>query len=575
MKRHAFPSMGLLVQLGFLAVGISLLTLPALVYSSKRVSSLARGASRPLKITCLTIGSRGDVQPFIALGLGLQKDGHAVTIATHLEFKDMIEESGIGFRNIGGNPQELIKHCVEHGFFSPEFYIEGYTKFRDWIDELLITVPVACQGADVLIESPTAMMGIHVAESMRIPYFRAFTMPWTPTSVYPHPFAVTSRELGKYYNRISYNIFNYLIWKGIESKVNKWREQKLKIKATSFAKLQSANIPFLYNFSEKIVPKPSDWGDRIHITGYWFRDQQEKVDQKQIEDKISPDLLSFIQKARDRGKKIIYIGFGSVIFPDVQEIQRKLEKAVRKAGVWAVVSGGWCDMKPHEKPLQSVLKSQYSPIHYVGSVPHEWLFSQVDATLTHGGAGTVAASLRAGIPTLIKPFFGKLVKKMGVGAHVKTFKVSELSRAFRKATTDLEQIYKAKKIGQAISKENGVRNAIQKMHQEMNNARKLMHGGLGRDDSGPMPKFPKEKVYFWLKDFLQREQSSIHYFILFILRSLQYSSIQQQNSGKNPQNLISPPIQAQSFIESNITLSNPNQTDIRPPTLNNKNQTVV
>ncbi|POW13487.1 hypothetical protein PSTT_03729, partial [Puccinia striiformis] len=530
MKRHAFPSMGLLVQLGFLAVGISLLTLPALVYSSKRVSSLARGASRPLKITCLTIGSRGDVQPFIALGLGLQKDGHAVTIATHLEFKDMIEESGIGFRNIGGNPQELIKHCVEHGFFSPEFYIEGYTKFRDWIDELLITVPVACQGADVLIESPTAMMGIHVAESMRIPYFRAFTMPWTPTSVYPHPFAVTS--------------------------LNKWREQKLKIKATSFAKLQSANIPFLYSFSEKIVPKPSDWGDRIHITGYWFRDQQEKVDQKQIEDKFPQ-----ISDPRDRGKKIVYIGFGSVIFPDVQEIQRKLEKAVRKAGVWAVVSGGWCDMKPHEKPLQSVQNLNTRQ-------------SIIGCYLDHGGAGTVAASLR-GASSLTAIKGARLVKKMGVGAHVKTFKVSELSRAFRKATTDLEQIYKAKKIGQAISKENGVRNAIQKMHQEMNNARKLMHGGLGRDDSGPMPKFPKEKVYFWLKDFLQREQSSIHYFILFILRSLQYSSIQQQNSGKNPQNLISPPIQAQSFIESNITLSNPNQTDIRPPTLNNKNQTVV
>ncbi|KAA1116290.1 hypothetical protein PGT21_008163 [Puccinia graminis f. sp. tritici] len=563
MKRLSFPAIGSLIRLGILVAGISL-TLQALGSPSKRPIPFVAGASRPLKITCLTIGSRGDVQPFIALGLGLQQDGHIVTIATHLEFKDLIEDSGIGFRNIGGNPQELIKHCVEYGFFSPEFYIEGYTKFREWVDELLITVPAACQGTDVLIESPTAMMGIHVAESMKIPYFRAFTMPWTPTTEYPHPFAVTSQQLGKYYNRMSYTMFNYLIWKGIESKVNKWREKKLKLKPTSFAKLRTADIPYLYNFSEYIVPKPHDWSDKTHITGYWFRDQQKKSDQKKIEESIPLDLRSFLQKAKDNGKKVIYIGFGSVIFPNAEEVQRKLEKAVRKAGVWAVVSGGWSDMKPLEKDLESVgsSRSQDTPIHYVGAVPHEWLFSQVDATLTHGGAGTTAASLRAGIPTLIKPFFGdqffwaKLVKKLGVGGHVKKFKVSELARAFRIATTNREQIWRAKKIGEAIRKENGVRTAIQKMYKDMDYARRLMMVGLGQDDYGPIPKFPREKVYSWLKQFLQDEKASIHLLLLCILRALQYYSTQQQALGSNNQNL-QPPLQ--STLAWNLTTSIANQ----------------
>ncbi|KAI7936229.1 hypothetical protein MJO29_015532, partial [Puccinia striiformis f. sp. tritici] len=115
----------------------------------------------------------------------------------------MIKDSGIGFRNTGSNSQELIKH------FNPsEIILKLSLLFcfvfikSDWIDELLVTVSVACQGANVLIKSPTAMMGIHVAKSMRIPYFRVFTMPWTPTSVSTHPFAVTSRELGKYYNQV-------------------------------------------------------------------------------------------------------------------------------------------------------------------------------------------------------------------------------------------------------------------------------------------------------------------------------------------------------------------------------------
>ncbi|WAR63695.1 hypothetical protein PtB15_17B296 [Puccinia triticina] len=111
---------------------------------------------------------------------------------------------------------------------------------------------------------------------------------------------------------MSYNMFNYLIWKGIESKVNRWREEKLKLKPTSFAKLRTANIPYLYNFSKHIVPKPRDWGDKTHITGYWFVDQQKKPDQKKLEDSISPDLRSFLKKAKENHKKVVYIGFGSV-----------------------------------------------------------------------------------------------------------------------------------------------------------------------------------------------------------------------------------------------------------------------
>ncbi|POW21066.1 hypothetical protein PSHT_02863 [Puccinia striiformis] len=257
----------------------------------------------------------------------------------------MIKDSGIGFRNTGSNSQELIKHfnpseiilklsllfCfvfIKSGFFSPEFYIQ------DWIDELLVTVPVACQGANVLIKSPTAMMGIHVAKSMRIPYFRVFTMPWTPTSVSTHPFAVTSQPTRRERNRAPVTLNDNSDVKHLPSVNTTAPGSASKLsKVMLTGEQELTNMPFLYNFSEKIAPKPSDWDDRICITGYWFRDKQEKVDQKEIKGKICPDLQLFIQKARDKGKKIIYIGFGS--------------------------------------PLQSPPKSQDSPIHFVGAVPHK------------------------------------------------------------------------------------------------------------------------------------------------------------------------------------------------------------
>ena len=146
----------------------------------------------------LTIGSRGDVQPYIALAKGLIADGHRVRIATHGEFKEWVESFEIEYGYVGGDPAELMRICVENGTFTVAFLKEGVQKvslilhallpptyysfqFRGWIDDLLKTSWEACQGTDVLIESPSAMGGIHIAEALRIPYFRAFTMTWSRT----------------------------------------------------------------------------------------------------------------------------------------------------------------------------------------------------------------------------------------------------------------------------------------------------------------------------------------------------------------------------------------------------------
>lgn len=155
---------------------------------------------KPLSFTMLTIGSRGDVQPYIALAKGLQADGHRVRIATHGEFGDWVKGHGIEFREIGGDPAELMRICVENGTFTLAFVRESITKFRGWLDDLLVSCWDACQGSDVIIESPSAIAGIHVAEALQVPYYRAFTMPWTRTRAYPHAFAVPGNKAGGNYN---------------------------------------------------------------------------------------------------------------------------------------------------------------------------------------------------------------------------------------------------------------------------------------------------------------------------------------------------------------------------------------
>lgn len=135
---------------------------------------------KPMKVyrfTLLTIGSRGDVQPYIALGKSLLKEGHKVKIVTHEEFKDWILNHGIEFGAIAGDPSELMALMVSNPSINYSFIKEARSKFRAWIDDLLLSSWNACQDADVLIESPSSISGIHIAEKLQIPYFRAFTMP--------------------------------------------------------------------------------------------------------------------------------------------------------------------------------------------------------------------------------------------------------------------------------------------------------------------------------------------------------------------------------------------------------------
>lgn len=401
-----------------------------------------------LRITCLTIGSRGDVQPYIALCKGLLAEGHKPKIATHAEFEPWIRSHGIDFALVDGDPAELMRICVENGMFTYSFLREATSKFRGWIDDLLSSSWASCQGSDVLIESPSAMAGIHIAEALRIPYFRGFTMPWSRTRAYPHAFAVPETRMGGAYNYITYVMFDTIFWKAIAGQVNRWRNNELGLKATTLDKMQQNKVPFLYNYSPSVVPPPLDYPDWIRITGYWFLNEGS--------DWTPPtELSAFIERARTDGKKLVYIGFGSIVVSDPAALTRTVIESVQKADVRCILSKGWSDRlgDPSSQKVEIPLPSDIYQIH---SAPHDWLFSQIDAAAHHGGAGTTGASLRAGIPTIIKPFFGdqfffgSRVEDLGVGICMKKLNVSVFARALWEATHSERMIIKARDLGVQI-----------------------------------------------------------------------------------------------------------------------------
>lgn len=452
-----------------------------LVYDSTPFSIIQFTPTKPLRITCLTIGSRGDVQPYIALCKGLLEEGHAVKIATHKEFQGWIEKHGIEFADVTGDPAELMRICTQYGMFTYSFLKEASSKLRGWIDSLLDTEWQACQDTDILIESPSAMGGIHIAEALGIPYFRAFTMPWTRTRAYPHAFFVPQHHMGGSYNYYTYVMFDNLFWKATSGQINKWRNKQLHLPPTNLEKLEMHKVPFLYNFSPIIVPPPLDFADWVKITGYWT------LDEGGDDFKPPEDLVCFIKQARDDGKKLVYIGFGSIVVSDAKALTKSVVDSVLRSDVRCILSKGWSDRgdKAQEGQHKEDADTEGgvaipSEVHLVDAVPHDWLFKQVDAAVHHGGAGTTGASLRAGIPTIIKPFFGDQfffalrVEDLGVGLYLRRLNISQLSKALWAATRNERIIRKARFIGEQISCENGVHTAINAIYRDLEYAKSLI-----------------------------------------------------------------------------------------------------
>lgn len=425
---------------------------PTILFDDPDCSALAFKPEKSMRITCLTIGSRGDIQPYIALCKGLLAEGHKPRIATHSEFQGWIESHGIEFARVEGDPAELMRLCIENGTFTWAFLREANSTFRGWLDDLLDSAFTACKGSELLIESPSAMAGIHIAEKLGIPYFRAFTMPWTRTRAYPHAFIMPERKMGGAYNYMTYIMFDNIFWKATAYQVNRWRNKTLGLPSTSLEKMQPNKVPFLYNFSSSVVAPPLDFSDWIRVTGYWFLDEGGEWEPPQ-------ELTDFIKKARDDGKKLVYVGFGSIIVNDPAKMTQEVIDAVKKADVRCILSKGWSDrISSKEDPAKPRAEEPCMPeeIHVIKSAPHDWLFSQIDAAAHHGGSGTTGASLRAGIPTIIKPFFGdqyffaSRVEDLGVGVWVKKWGTNSFGRALWEVTRNERMIVKARVLGEQI-----------------------------------------------------------------------------------------------------------------------------
>ncbi|XP_028773067.1 sterol 3-beta-glucosyltransferase UGT80A2 [Neltuma alba] len=419
----------------------------------------------PLQIVMLIVGTRGDVQPFIAIGKRLQDYGHRVRLATHSNFKEFVLTAGLEFYPLGGDPKVLAGYMVKNKGFLPSGPSDIPIQ-RNQIKEIVNSLLPACKEpdidsgvsfkADAIIANPPAYGHTHVAEALKIPIHIFFTMPWTPTSEFPHPLSRVKQQAGY---RLSYQIVDSLIWLGIRDMINDLRKKKLKLRPVTYlsgSQGSDTDVPHAYIWSPHLVPKPKDWGPKIDVVGFCFLDLASNYE--------PPESLV---KWLEAGDKPIYIGFGSLPVEGPEKMTQIIVQALEKTGQRGIINKGWGGLGNLSEPKDS--------IYLLDNVPHDWLFLRCKAVVHHGGAGTTAAGLKAACPTTIVPFFGDQpfwgdrVHAKGVGPApipVDEFSLPKLVDAIN-YMLDSQVKERAVELAKAMENEDGVAGAVKAFYKQL------------------------------------------------------------------------------------------------------------
>ncbi|KDR81957.1 hypothetical protein GALMADRAFT_207321 [Galerina marginata CBS 339.88] len=436
-----------------------------------------------MNIVIMIVGSRGDVQPYVALGQQLLKDGHRVRIATHETFRTFVSDAGLEFFSIGGNPQDLMSYMVKNPGLMPGFesltngdIVRKRTMLNEMIDGCWNSCHSPCPitgrsfAADAIISNPPAFAHIHCAEALGIPLLLSFTMPWSPTAAFAHPLVNITNSNAKFgvNNYLSYAAADLLTWQGVGDIINNFRSTKLGLSPLSIRSgpgyVDRLKIPWTYCMSPALVPKPNDWKNYIgffeDVTGFYFLDLATSY-------QPPADLVAFLSA----GEAPVYIGFGSVVVDDPVALSETIFEATEKAGVRALVSSGWGGLGGASVPPH---------IFILGNVPHDWLFDheRVAAVVHHGGAGTTAIGLAKGRPTVVVPFFGdqafwgSMIHKGGAGPEpipYKELSVAKLKDAIEFAVSPAAK-EAAKSLAQKIHDEasyNGVQKGVESFYKHL------------------------------------------------------------------------------------------------------------
>jgi sterol 3beta-glucosyltransferase len=424
-----------------------------------------------VKIGIFTYGTRGDLQPYIALALGLIDKGHRVTISATADFKDFVEGFGVAFQPLWGNAETMMNSTEGQRILqsdNPIKLMKYYFKIlHDNREPLRKSYYEAISKVDYVI-----------ANSMTLPIVNAITEKQNKKFVltYFMPPVVPTKEfpLGDFdfldfpwYNKLTYEIAQSFFWKFVEKDTNEYRKElglkELKENLVTYIDKQKALD--LYCLSQSLIPQPKDWEDHHKITGFINIPKQKRTEH--YLDQTPTELTDWLSN----GDKPIYIGFGSNGIGNQKKFSEILSKILTKTNDRIIFCTGWSQFDNLPK---------HSNLFVTKYLNHETIFPLCKVGIFHGGAGTLATMLRHNLPVVIvsfytdQPTWGKIVERKRLGVHIplKSLTADKLIFAIQHAQTD-EVKNNIRVVGQQIRNENGLDKAIEEIETYFNDEQKF------------------------------------------------------------------------------------------------------
>ncbi|MCF3933689.1 glycosyltransferase [Acuticoccus sp. M5D2P5] len=416
-----------------------------------------------MKIVAFAVGTRGDVEPQLAIADALMARGHDVRLAVPSDQVDWVEASGVPTIALPYQAKSLLNSPeIQKAISSGRIIGQVKTliaKIKGDSAATLEAIADAAEGADAMITMQVGMnLPAAVAAVRRIPILPITLFPWLPTRAFPCPMA-TTRSLGPL-NRASYDLVLRQLARGVKSVIDPYRmgHGLAATKAPFAMDVVAENRPAAIAWSRHIVPMPGDYGGGAFQPGAIvappaLRDRTGSV-------APSPALLDWIA----RGDAPIFFSFGSMAVPDEAATVALLQRALKDLGMRGILSTGW----------SSFSEGEHDDLFSVRHVDHQRLFPHCVATVHHGGAGTTHASTGAGLPTLVtsftvdQPFWGERLKRIGVGDHVRFKALTRESLvAHLGPLLSAETAARAKRLGEAMAEETALADIVRYVEEAL------------------------------------------------------------------------------------------------------------
>ncbi len=412
-----------------------------------------------MHFTILAAGSRGDIQPYLALGVGLQAAGQRVRFAAFRNFADLAVGYDVDFHPVDADFQTLLGGAGGRRFIASGTNLFQFAReLRRLVDPLMAQLGRdfwrACQDTDVIISGLNGLpfFGHEMAQKLGVASFDAAILPFMRTGEFPIP-GWPRLPLGRAYNRFTYRMMEQVGWQLFRASINRWRRDTLDLPPAPFwgeyEQIRKQRRPMLIGISPSVIARPRDWPDWYALTGYWFLPRPI--------DWSPPDAL---MRFLDAGEPPICFSFSSMSDERGDELTHIVLAALRQIDRRGIIVTAWGGLRSVETTDR---------VYVIDHAPFDWLLPQCAAIVHHGGAGSTSAGLRAGIPSLIvsffadQPFWGRRVYELSCGPKPiarKQLTIHRLAAALDRAVRDRALIDRAAEVGRVIQSEDGLTRAI-------------------------------------------------------------------------------------------------------------------